>query len=96
MCASDIGPSHGTIYPPADNDSLKRDLLLYKLASKDIWEIRFLVMLFILTVLEKRYSKTPQSADFGTEQNYYTDFEIRRLRVLLYVVNGTEWYITEC
>ena len=35
------------------------------------------------------YSKTPQSADFGTEQNT-ADCEIRRLRVLLYVVNGTE------
>ena len=35
-----------------------------------------------------KYSKTPQSADFGTEQNT-ADCENRRLRVLLYVVNGT-------
>ena len=42
------------------------------------------------------YSKTPQSADFGTEQNCTADCEIRRLRVLLYVVNGTEWCITQC
>ena len=43
-----------------------------------------------------KYSKTPQSADFGTEQNCTADCEIRRLRVLLYVVNGTEWCITQC
>ena len=42
------------------------------------------------------YSKTRQSADFGTEQNCTADCEIRRLRVLLYVVNGTEWCITQC
>ena len=42
------------------------------------------------------YSKTPQSADFGTEQNCTADCEIRRLRVLLYVVNGTKWCITQC
>ena len=44
----------------------------------------------------ENYSKTPQSADFGTEQNCTADCEIRRLRVLLYVVNGTEWCITQC
>ena len=38
----------------------------------------------------------PQSAYFGTEQNCTADCEIRRLRVLLYVVNGTEWCITQC
>ena len=42
------------------------------------------------------YSKTPQSADFGTEQNCTADCEIRRLQVLLYVGNGTKWRITEC
>ena len=42
------------------------------------------------------YSKTPQSADFGTEQNCTADCEIRRLRVLLWVVNGAEWCITQC
>jgi len=36
------------------------------------------------------YSKTPQSADFGTEQNCTADCKIRRLRVLLYVVNGAK------
>ena len=43
------------------------------------------------TYLKLRYSKTPQSADFGTEQNCTADCEIRRFLVLLYVVNGTEW-----
>ena len=38
-------------------------------------------------IVDFMYSKTLQSADFGTEQNCTTDFEIRRLRVLLYVVH---------
>ena len=42
------------------------------------------------------YSKTPQSADYGTEQNCTTDWEIRRLRVLLYAVNKTKWCIPQC
>ena len=42
------------------------------------------------------YSKTPQSADLGTVQSCTADCEIRRLRVLLYVVNGTKWCITQC
>ena len=46
--------------------------------------------------LNEEYSKTPQSADFGIEQNCTADCEIRRLRVLLYVVNGTEWCIIQC
>jgi hypothetical protein len=31
-------------------------------------------------MMESEYSKTPQSADFRTEQNFTTDCEIRRLR----------------
>ena len=41
------------------------------------------------------YSKTPQSDDLGTKHICTADCEICRLRVLLYVVNGTEWCITE-
>jgi hypothetical protein len=66
-----------------------------KKKTANICNIEFIISMYIL-LRKKMYSKTPQSADFGTEQNCTADCEIRRLRVLLYVVNGTEWCITQC